>query len=291
MPCRRSDNASRAASRAKAVSLGAGGSDKVVCAISEGRGSATVVGLCFLIVGTSECIICNIVDSQTYIRTLQKLDVFDPTEILMPIASCGIGSTQPSSGGGAGKSKLCMLIERYFPGAKLVPTNRKEYNASLGIECLTKWTAPEEVEGLSFELSSKYYTACAAAAAIQYTQRKYHINYTTNSVRIKFQASEDSMALNSITIKSLELVHNSLEATRGMSLYKLMNKTHTAMGARMLRSCILQPLTNVETLTSRQDAVKELYEEALIFSQITKSNFFFCLPMFYTCKPNVLIKL
>lgn len=269
---KRSDNASRAASRAKALSFGAGGSEKIVCAISEGRGTATVVGLCFLILGTNECIICNIVDSQTYIRTLQKLNVFDPTEILMPASLCGI--TQPG-GANIGKSKLCMLVERYFSGTRIVPTQRKDYDATLGIEVLTTWVAPEEAEGLSFELSNKYYSACAAAAAIQYMQNKYHVDYTTKSVRIKFQASEDSMALNSTTIKSLELVHNSIEANRGMSLYKLMNKTQTAMGARMLRSCILQPLTNVETLKRRQDAVKELYEEALVFSQITKSKTFF----------------
>lgn len=270
---RRNDNTSRAASRAKALSLGAGGSEKIICAISEGRGTATVVGLCFLILGTNECIICNIVDSQTYIRTLQKLNVFDPTEILMPASLCGI--TQPGGGPSIGKSKLCMLVERYFSGTRIVPTQRKDYDATLGIEFLTTWVAPEEAEGLSFELSNKYYSACAAAAAIQYMQNKYHVDYTTKSVRIKFQTSEDSMALNSTTIKSLELVHNSIEANKGMSLYKLMNKTHTAMGARMLRSCILQPLTNVETLKKRQDAVKELYEEALVFSQITKSKAIF----------------
>lgn len=253
---------SRAVSRAKAVSEGAGGSDRVICAISEGRGAATVVGLCFLILGTNECVVCNIVDSQTYIRTLQKLDVFNPTEILMPAASV----TGPT------KSKLCILIEQYFGGAKLISTNRRDYNAPTGIEYLTKWVAPAEAESVSYELSTKYYTACSAAAAIQYTQSKYHIDYTTKVIRIKFQASEDSMALSSATIKALELIHNSVDLNRGMSLYKIMNRTQTAMGARMLRSSIIQPLTNINALTKRQDAVKELYENSLICSEITKSE-------------------
>lgn len=252
---------SRASSRARAVSVGAGGGNRVICAISEGRGAATVVGLCFIVLGINECILCNIIDSQTFIRTLQKLDVYDPTEILMPASSI-----TPA------KSKLCLLIEKYFSGARLIPTSRKHYHAPTGIDYLNKWAFPEEVESVSYELRNKYFTACAAAAAIQYTENKYHIEYTAKSVRIKFQASEDSMILNSTTIKNLELVHNAIDPKKGMSLFKLMNFTQTAMGARMLRSSLLQPLTNEETLVKRHDSVEELYKNALICTEIVKSK-------------------
>ena len=265
IPIRRSDTTSRAASRARAITAGAGGGERVICAICEGRGAATVVGLCFIITATNECILCNIVDSQTYIRTLQKLDVFDPTEILMPASSHS-----------AGKSKLYSLIENYFGGARIVPTARKQYNASAGMDYLVKWAFPGETETVSYELSDKYFTACAAAVAIEYTQAKYHFDYTTRSIRIKFQASEDSVALTSSTIKSLELVHNAIDLKRGMSLFKLMNRTQTAMGSRMLRSSLLQPLTNQETLIKRQDAVEELYKNAITCTEISKSRYASC---------------
>lgn len=259
---RRNGIQSRAESRARAVSAGAGGTERVICGISEGRGAATVVGLCFIVVATNECVLCNIADSQTYIRTLQKLDVFDPTEIVVPCTA-----VVPT------ESKLVGLIRQYFGTARLVPVARKQYHAQTGIDLLVKWAGVAEAEAVAYELGSKYFTACAAAAAIQYMQSKHHVDYTTRSIRIKFQPCEDSMALNSTTIKTLELVHNAIDLKRGMSLFKLMNHTQTAMGARMLRSSILQPLTKESTLTRRQDAVEELCKSELCCTELAKSMF------------------
>lgn len=257
---RRKETLSRAGSRARAITAGAGGGERIICALSEGRGAATVVGICFIVLATNECVLCNITDSQTYIRTLQKLNVFDPTEILVP-----------SSSFSPVKSKLCQLIETYFSRARIIPTSRKRYHAPTGLDFLVKWAYPSEADSISYELSNMYFTTCAAAAAIQYTQNKYHVDYATKSVRIKFQTSEDSMALNSSTIKTLELVHNSIDLKKGMSLFKFMNHTQTAMGARMLRSGLLQPLTKESTLIRRQDAVEELCKAHLVTAEIQKS--------------------
>lgn len=267
---RRTAMQSRAESRARAVSAGAGGTARVICGISEGRGAATVVGLCFIVVATNECVLCNIADSQTYIRTLQKMDVFDPTEIVVPCTA--VSATPPPK---TAESKLVGLIRQYFGTARLVPVPRKQYHAQTGIDLLVKWAGPGEAETVAYELGSKYFTACAAAAAIQYTQSKHLVDYTTRSLRIKFQPCEDSMALNSTTIKALELVHNSIDLKRGMSLFKLMNHTQTAMGARMLRSSILQPLTSESTLTRRHNAVEELCKSELCCSELAKSRLFF----------------
>lgn len=50
---------SRAASRSRALSIGPA-ADRVICAIAEGRGVATVVGMCFIIPSTCELIMSNV---------------------------------------------------------------------------------------------------------------------------------------------------------------------------------------------------------------------------------------
>lgn len=49
----------RAVSRSRAVSLGPS-AEQVLCAITEGRGVATVVGICFVIPSTCELIMSNV---------------------------------------------------------------------------------------------------------------------------------------------------------------------------------------------------------------------------------------
>lgn len=233
-------------SRARAISMGPA-TERVYCAIAEGRGVATVVGMCFIIPATCELVMSNIVDSQTYIRTLQKLDVFDPDEILLPISSI-----IPT------KSKLCLLIEEHFPGAKIVETPRRQFSQEIERELVLKYACKTKREALNYELNDKYFMVSAASALVQHVKSVYSASFDMNQLRIKIQASEDSMVLSTQTVSSLEVINNLLDKSAGMSLFKLMNHTKTSMGKRVLRSNLLQPLIKEDVLTQRQDAVEEL---------------------------------
>lgn len=66
------------------------------------------------------------------------------------------------------------------------------------------------------------------------------------------------MLLDSSTRRNLELVETLREKQKRGSLLWVLDKTKTAMGARMLRSDVEQPLTNAALITDRLDAVDEL---------------------------------
>lgn len=66
------------------------------------------------------------------------------------------------------------------------------------------------------------------------------------------------MMIDVATIHSLELVQNLQHPKSRNCLFGLLNETQTPMGARLLRSNVLQPLTDAETLNTRYDAVDEL---------------------------------
>lgn len=74
------------------------------------------------------------------------------------------------------------------------------------------------------------------------------------------------------TIRALELIQNLQNPSSKACLYGLLNETMTPMGARMLRSNILQPSTLVQDiLKPRYDALEELCTKEDMFFEVRKA--------------------
>ena len=71
------------------------------------------------------------------------------------------------------------------------------------------------------------------------------------------------MVLDSSTRRNLELVETLREKAKRGSLLWVLDKTKTAMGARMLRSFVEQPLIEKEEIEGRSDAIEELMQRAI----------------------------
>jgi len=69
------------------------------------------------------------------------------------------------------------------------------------------------------------------------------------------------MVLDEMTRRNLELVEPLRAGEEGGTLLAVLDETVTPMGARMLRSWILRPLTRAEEIWERQAAVAELFED------------------------------
>ena len=97
----------------------------------------------------------------------------------------------------------------------------------------------------------------AAGALLQYlldTQKSDlpHMN------RIVPYQNKNYMIMDSSSRRNLELVETMREKEKRGSLLWVMDKTKTAMGARLLRTYIEQPLIDREKIIQRQDGVEEL---------------------------------
>ena len=66
------------------------------------------------------------------------------------------------------------------------------------------------------------------------------------------------MMIDTSTRRNLELVDTLREKQKRGSLLWVLDKTKTAMGARLLRSFIEQPLIDKEEIERRQQAIEEL---------------------------------
>lgn len=100
----------------------------------------------------------------------------------------------------------------------------------------------------------------AAGAALRYlydTQKHTCSNITELTV---YQSGE-YMVIDASTRRNLELTETMRNKERRGTLLWVLDKTGTAMGARLLRSYIEQPLVDIARITERQDAVEQLLKD------------------------------
>ncbi len=97
----------------------------------------------------------------------------------------------------------------------------------------------------------------AAGALLKYL---YETQKTTleHLTQIQPYSTNRFMVIDSSTRRNLELVETLREKQKRGSLLWVLDKTKTAMGARMLRSFIEQPLIEKEKIEERLDALEEL---------------------------------
>ncbi|KAJ4301075.1 MutS protein msh4 [Kalmusia sp. IMI 367209] len=214
----------------------------VICAVAESRGISPTVGISFVNLDTGEAVLCQICDSQTYVKTIHKLRVYGPSEIL-------IMATAASP-----KSKLFSIIEENLDimDSKMTLLDRKYWAEGAGFDYIKTLALDDDVEAIKLSVSGSFY------AVLKYIELGLNIRFPFHSLRMKYEPSEGSMMIDISTIHSLELVQNLQNPKSRDCLFGLLNETQTPMGGRLLRSNILQPLTDVDTLSKRYDAVDEL---------------------------------
>ncbi len=143
----------RSRPRTAATSTGYG-DNEIICAISESRGISPTVGLSFVNLSTSEAVLCQFTDTQTYARTCHKIKVFAPTEILYM-------ST-------AAESKLISIVVENLDveSADIFMTkiDRKYWSESSGHEYVQYLAFPGDLESLKMSIAGNYFATCCFSA-------------------------------------------------------------------------------------------------------------------------------
>ncbi|MBO5199591.1 MAG: DNA mismatch repair protein MutS [Lachnospiraceae bacterium] len=184
------------------------------------------------------------VDSER--RILDEINKYSPSEIICNAAflECGIDIEDV-------KSRLSIFV-REIP--------EWQFERELCERSLKEHFGVAALDGLGL----KDYPAGTIAAGVimQYlyeTQKNTlpHLTHITPYVTTRF------MVLDSSTRRNLELAETLREKTKRGSLLWVLDKTKTAMGARLLRSYVEQPLVEKAEIIQRLDAVQELTENAI----------------------------
>lgn len=103
-----------------------------------------------------------------------------------------------------------------------------------------------------------YTSGCNAAGAVLQYLIETQKNSLDQLTHITPYVTSRYMVMDTSTRRNLELSETLREKTKRGSLLWVLDKTKTAMGARLLRSFIEQPLIDPEEICARYDAVTEL---------------------------------
>ncbi|KAL1304769.1 hypothetical protein AAFC00_003705 [Neodothiora populina] len=165
------------------------------------------------------------------------------------------------------KSKLFSIIEDNLIdlNSNLMILSRRYWAEILGLELIQQLAFVQELESIKIAISGNYFAICCFAAVIKYIELSLTKTFPMHSLRIRYEVSEGSMMIDLSTIHALELNQNLRNPRSKDCLFGLLSNTLTPMGARLLRSNILQPLTDAQTLNTRYDALEELTSKEDMF--------------------------
>ena len=139
--------------RTAATSTGYG-DNEIICAITGSRGISPTIGLSFVNLTTTEAVLCQFADTQTYARTCHKLKVFNPTEIIYM-------ST-------AAESKLLSILNENLEVDKfdilMTSIDRRYWSESTGFEYVQHLAFPDDLESLKVSVGGNYFATCCFAA-------------------------------------------------------------------------------------------------------------------------------
>lgn len=107
----------------------------------------------------------------------------------------------------------------------------------------------------------------AAGCVMQFLQetQKNSLSHITKLIPYTY---EKYMLLDSSTVRNLELTETIREKQKKGSLLWVLDKTKTAMGARLLRSYMEQPLIDYDMINRRLDAVSQLKDNMITREEI-----------------------
>jgi DNA mismatch repair protein MutS len=196
-----------------------------------------VFGISFLDISTGTFRIAESPDIQTIVEECLRIS---PSEILLPETLKNDSSVFLLVEGLAERS-VNYLEERIF-------------NYRTGREKLLEQFRTLSLEGFGCE---NLKAGVGAAGAILFYVRETQKQPISHLTKIENYNLSRFLMIDEISCRNLELLHNIRTGTRKGTLLGVLDRTVTAMGARLLKQWLRYPLTDMDDIRFRLDAVEE----------------------------------
>ena len=217
-------------------------SSNYLCALCPGSGRA---GLAYLDVSTGEFAACELPDSEA----LDELYRIEPAELLL-VESREAKTTGAVAAPVDWSAKIALRMK--------IPTGQAQRTDPAADVAMLSELTP--ADGPSDRALDEDPLLCAAAAAcLRYARATQPTGGLPISTLRRYRPS-DCMILDDATKTNLELLQTLVERKRQGSLLGVLDQTKTAMGGRLLRSWLLQPLLELAQIGARHDAVEWLVD-------------------------------
>ena len=228
------------------------GKNNFLASIAFGNGE---IGLCFTDASTGESQATSISEDGFQSNLIDEISRFSPREILV----CKDFSV-----------KAPLVIEYLEKNYFGVITQREDESfISSNVEPLiTKHFGIISTENIGLPTGSAI--TAAFGSVIEYLYET-GVNGKISVNNIQIYTNSQYMRLDNTAARNLELTETMRTKSKKGSILWVLEKTKTAMGKRLIRNWILQPLMNITAINSRQNAIEELCSNVILRGEIIES--------------------
>ena len=205
-------------------------------------------GICIADVSTGECYVTEVDKGRKLVDEINK---YTPSEIICNQALMVSGIDMDDL-----KNRMNIAV---------YPLDSWYFDDELCHKTLMEHFHVMSIEGLGL---GDYETSIIAAGALFIYLKETQKSNLEHMSSITPYVTDHYMLIDSSSRRNLELVETLREKQKRGSLLWVLDKTKTAMGARMMRSFVEQPLVDVEEIEKRQDAIEELNNKPMIRDEI-----------------------
>lgn len=226
------------------------GKNNYLCGIAFGEKSA---GVCFVDVSTGEVHLTTLAGEELENRLISELGRFLPSEVLL-----------------SQSYRLYPKLEQFLTqtlNCRISVLADEKFLAAGKGEFVVRQFNTLSVEQLG--LSANSCETAALDAVLQYLSEN-GMSKLSGLQKIDRYTSSKYMNIDLSSMRNLELIETMRGKTKRGSLLWVLDKTKTAMGKRLLRSWLEQPLLSMQSILKRQNAVDELASDAVLLGEATE---------------------
>lgn len=209
-------------------------------------------GFAFCDISTGEFMACEV----PFRNIKDQIELIDPAEVIISKTQKGLYS-----------SILDMehnpLVQKRVTITKL---DEWIFNFDYCNELLLSQFKTKSLKGFGVE---EYPLGVIAAGGILSYMNETQKGNVTHINKISYYDTSDYIVLDDSTKRNLEIISSISGGNREGTLISILDRTQTAMGARLLKNWISRPLKKLTQLQKRQECVTEFYENKPLAGNLT----------------------
>ena len=220
-----------------------------LCSISANE---TGVGIALVDITTGECVAKEIATDDFSLSLLNEIAKYTPSEIIVNLRLWeNTNLVQEIKGRSGG------IVRNYYGWSFEYEEAKRKVSAQFGMLS-------------ELDLEDKPNCTSAIGALLLYLEETQKTELT-NLKTVEINQSQQGMQLDMYSLRNLEIIETLRDRNYRGSLLHILNKTHTSMGARLLRKWITSPLTNCGIIFNHHQAVDELYKDPMLRAEIIEA--------------------
>ncbi len=210
------------------------------------------VGICFTDASTGESYATTLSQDGFQSHVIDEISRFSPRELLI------------SKDFQVTASLVGEYFKKHFEGVVTIRPN-ESFDYKKTEQLITKHFGVVSCENIGLTANSA--AAAAFGAVLEYLYET-GVNGQISVNKVNIYTGSQYMQLDTTAVRNLELCETMRTKSKKGSLLWVIDKTKTAMGKRLIRSWLLQPLMSIAAVNLRQNALEELCADYVLRSEL-----------------------